>query len=214
MFTQDILNYLCYLSATRKQHSSRFSLSCHRLKTRTIDAQTMSGTQTLETWEWAACNHVGLHPLQCAGSAAVCAKRYCGILPWLRRMDIADTRVLCSAARRWGRHTVNCRQNRKAESCEICILTATVHKSVKSHCHARWYTEDQEEVRERICVGSLTLAAGNQSVRKHITEVFTVYVGNFTPTTPNCPLLTSFNCYKGLRQQQKKTLHGYKWLNI
>lgn len=119
--------------------------------------QILSGPQTLEIRKWAACNRAGLHALQCERSAAACPKRYSGILPRLRRMDIADTRVCCSAARRWGRHTVNCQQKRKAESCEICILTATVHKSVKSHCHRRWCTEKQEGRRERICEGSLTL---------------------------------------------------------
>lgn len=90
--------------------------------------------------ERAACNCVGLNALQCEECRSFC-KGYRGILPRLRRMDIADTHVLCSAARRWGRHTVNCRQNRKAESHEICILTATVHKSVKSRCYTRGYTE-------------------------------------------------------------------------
>ena len=116
--------------------------------------------------------------LQSESSAAVCAKRYCGILPRLRRMDIADTRVLCSAPRRWGRHTVNCRQNRKAESCEICILTATVHKSVKSHCLTRWYTEPGG------CEGENKWRESEwwELERKNITEVFTVYVGNYTPS--------------------------------
>lgn len=108
-------------------------------------------------------------------------------------MDIADTRVCCSAARRWGRHTVNCRQNRKAEFCEICILTATVHKSVKRHCHTRWYTENQEDARERICGGGLTK---RNHTRKHITDVFTVYARNFT-------LCQSVHRYKG--QDYRKT---------
>lgn len=38
--------------------------------------QTVSGPQTLETRERAACNRVGRHTLQCERSAAVCAKRY------------------------------------------------------------------------------------------------------------------------------------------
>lgn len=36
---------LCCLSAVRKQHSLRFSLSCHQFKTHTTDVQTMSGPQ-------------------------------------------------------------------------------------------------------------------------------------------------------------------------
>lgn len=55
MFAQYILSYLRYLSAARKQHSSKFSLSCRQLETRTTDVQTMSGPQTLETRERAAC---------------------------------------------------------------------------------------------------------------------------------------------------------------
>lgn len=157
MFMKDILSYLCHLSEAGKQHSSRYPLCCHQLQTHTTDTQTISGWQTFQTWDRDACNHVGLNALQCARSAAVSAKGYCGILPRLRRMDIADTCVLCSAARRWGRHTVNCRQNRKAESCEICILTATVHKSVKSHCYTRRHTEKKEEVEWGVFEGSLTL---------------------------------------------------------
>ncbi len=145
MFAQYICSYLCYPSAARKQQLKVFSPSSRKLEMCTSDVQTMSRPQTWETRERAACNPALLHALQRESSAAArCSKRYSGISPRLRRMDIADTHVLCSAARRWERHTVNCRQNRKAESGEICILTATVHKSVKSHCHTRWYTENQE----------------------------------------------------------------------
>lgn len=40
----------------------------------------MSGPQTLEIRERAACDNAGLHALQCERNAAVCAKRYSGIL--------------------------------------------------------------------------------------------------------------------------------------
>lgn len=135
--------YLKYISAIclqqEKKPSSRFFVSCQHFKTHTSDVQTMSEPPTLERPESRLLVTALVSPtsLQRERSAAVCAKRYCGISPRLRRMDIADTHVLYSAAKRWGRHTVNCRQNRKAESCEICILTATVHRSVKSHSHAR-----------------------------------------------------------------------------
>ena len=50
----------------------------------------------------------------------------CGTLPKLWRIDIADTHVLCSAVRKGGNITVNCRLHQKAGCSEICILTATV----------------------------------------------------------------------------------------
>lgn len=106
MFTQHIFSYLRYLCAAGKQRSSRFPPSCHRLKTRTTDVQTMSGPQTLETRERAACSRrwppyfAAWEEEEEEECCSLC--RYGGILPRVGRMDIADTRVLCSAARRWG----------------------------------------------------------------------------------------------------------------
>lgn len=165
--------------------------------------QIKSGPQTLEIGKWAACNRAGLHALQCERSAAACPKRYSGILPRPRRMDIADTRVCCSAARRWGRHTLNCQQKRKAESCEICILTATVHRSVKSHCHRRWCTEKQEGRRERICEGSLTLMKTEPHEETYHRSFYCLH--------------SQFNTAKVVTVTKDKTteklLHWCKWLH-
>lgn len=86
-------------------------------------------------------------------SAAVCAKRY---FTEAQEDGYSWHSHLCSAARRWGRHTVNCRQNRKAESCEICILTAAVYKCQEPPPYKMIHWKP-EKVRERILEGRLTL---------------------------------------------------------
>lgn len=177
------MSYHSCLNAAGKQHSLRFSLNYYNLKTHTTVVQTMSGPKTLETQEWGACNCTGLRALEAErNSAAVCAKRS---FTEAQEDGYSWHSHLCSAARRWGRHTVNCRQNRKAESCEICILTATVHKSVKSHCHTRWYTKNQEKVRERIYEGSLTLVqtGGRQKLREKTFLISELAVSHISPAT-------------------------------
>lgn len=209
--------YNVYAGSLKLPLLSVWSKEAAQLNRFPLTLQTMWGAQTLQIWDRDACDHLGLNALQRARSAAVSAKGYCGVLPRLRRMDIADTCVLCSAARRWGRHTVNCRQNRKAESCEICILTATVHKSVKSHCYTRWYTEKRK--RGGAGVGGYLkavwlwwkLLGSRIPMKKHNTEVFTVYVGIFTPTLPNCPILPSFNCHLGLKQNHSIDTKKKTW---
>ena len=191
MFAQDI-PAICLPQVNSTTQG--FSLRCHQLKRHTCKQCQGLKHQRSESELLVAT----LLSVLCSvrGSAAVCAAGYCGILPRLRRMDIADTRILCSAARRWGRHTVNCRQNRKAESCEICILTATVHKSVKSHFHARWCTENQERVRGRICEVILVKTDGWQKPHGGNLSL------TFTPTPPNCTLVGSLKSYDKLCQRQ------------
>lgn len=89
-----------------------------------------------ETWCWTlgrreqtACKSISLHAFQCETSAAACTEKHI-LYRGSGKRNISH--VLCSAVWRRGRHTVNCRQSSKAGSCEICILTAKVHKSVKS----------------------------------------------------------------------------------
>lgn len=184
LYTVKVVEFPAYWPALRRIDS------WHRLIWLSQAACRLSGSQTPPIWE-----HVGLDALQCESSAAVSAKGYCGILAKLGRMDIADTRVLCSAARRWGRHTVNCRQNRKAESCEICILTARVHKSVKIHCYTRWYTEKQDGIGGGLW-GWLKRGwkqlGSRIPLRKH---------GCIRCRTPNCPTLTRFTSHQGLQQK-------------
>lgn len=109
-------------------------------------------------------------------SAAVCAKRY---FTEAQEDGYSWHSHPCSVARRWGRHTVNCRQNRKAESCEICILTAAVYKSVKSHRHTRWYTKNQKRWRREYSKGDWLWSkpvGGRNYMKKH----FNIWVGSFT----------------------------------
>lgn len=100
-----------------------------------------------------------------------------------------------------GRHTLNCQQNRKAESCEICILTATVHKSVKNHCHTRWDTENLEQERERICEEVLMKTG---VLKKYMTCVFTPSICNFTAAF--LLLWTELNYYSTVNAHLKVTV--------
>lgn len=168
--------------------------------------QTMSGPQTLETWERAACNHAGLRTLQCKRQAAVCAAGYCGILPRLRRMDIADTGVLCSAEGEMGTSHSKLPTERESwilwnlhfnshstQKCQEPLPYKMIHwKPGRGEGKSMWRESDSGENWWAVEITWVNISQ----------KVFTVYHGNFKPTLPNCPLSTSFNCYEELRLQQ------------
>lgn len=85
------------MSAARKNHSWSFSLSRHKLKTYTSDKQ-CQGLKHQKTESDLLVTTLDSILCSTRGVLQFLQKEYIGILPRHRRMDIADTCVLCSAA--------------------------------------------------------------------------------------------------------------------